>query len=90
MTFFFFQKKGAAYIVTSYAESLKHEHSWRSGPGVAPPRDASGSKYVHVEQQNHDHSASVPLNNVSYSYPYNDTSNSYGGAAHHHHTPTHV
>jgi hypothetical protein len=87
MTFFFSKKnkKGAAYIVTSYAESLKKEHSWRSGPGVAPLRDASGSKYAHVQQQDHDN---VPLNAVS--YPYNDTSNSFGGATHHHHTATPV
>jgi hypothetical protein len=91
MTFFSFKTKGAAYIVTSYADSLKKEHTWRSGPGVAPLRDASGSKYVHVEQQDHDHSTNVPLNNVPYSsYPYNNTSNSFGGTTHHHHTATPV
>jgi len=68
----------AAYIVSSYAKKLEQEKSWRSG------RDTSGSKYTHV--QHDDHGANVPL---SYNYPYNHANNSFAGSTPHYH-PTSV
>jgi len=74
-----YKKTGAAYIVASYAKKLKDEKAWRSGPGVAPPPDnTSGSKYVHVKQQDDQ----IPLTGPSYAYPYRDTNHSFGGAEH--------
>jgi hypothetical protein len=91
--FFFFSKKGAAYIVASYAKKLENEKSWRSGPGVTPLHNTTGSKYTHVQQQDN-HGAHVPLTNPSlaYDYPYSGANNSFGGATPmpHHHAPTSV
>jgi hypothetical protein len=69
----------AAYIVTSYAKKLQDEQAWRSGPGVAPPPDAAGSKYAHVHGDDH-----IPLTGPSYAY--SDASHSFGSAAPHHTT----
>jgi len=60
----------AAYIVASYAQKLKDEQAWRAGPGVAPPREAPGPKYAHVQEEDH-----IPLTG---GYPYSDTNHSFG------------
>jgi hypothetical protein len=67
--------KGAAYIVDSYAKKLLEERAWRAGPGVAPPREAPGPKYTHVQEEDH-----IPLTR---GYPYSDTNHSFGAAAPH-------
>jgi len=70
----------AAYIVTSYAKKLKETKLWRSGPGIAivPVANpaASGPRYAHVKQD--DHESNIPLTNAAYSYPYKDSSHSFG------------
>jgi hypothetical protein len=66
---------GAWYIVASYARKLVDETAWRSGPGVAPPAETPGSKYVTVQQQDDQ----IPLTGPSYAYPYSDTNHSFGG-----------
>ena len=69
--------KGAAYIVTSYANKLKEQKAWRSGPGIVPPMNASGPKYVHVGRDEESH---IPLTGPSYPYAYKDTNHSFGTA----------
>lgn len=88
LLYLFISKKGAAYIIASYAKKLENEKSWRSGPGVTPLHDTSRSKYTHVHQQDdHHHGANVPL---TASYAYGDTSHSFGGSKPHHHDRTAV
>lgn len=79
--FFLSKKKGAAYIVASYAKKLEIEKSWRSGPGVTPLHDTSRSTYTHVQHQD-DHGANVPLTNA---YPYSGANNSFGRSTPHNH-----
>jgi hypothetical protein len=77
-TLFFFSQ-WAAYIVTSYAKKLQEQQLWRSGPGIAPMHD-HGPKYAPVRG---DQESNIPLTGPSHSYPYRDTSHSFGNAAHH-------
>ncbi len=89
---FFYKKKGAAYIVASYAEKLQNEKSWQFGSRVVPLSDTSGPKYPHVtvQQQDH-HDADASLTNAPYTYyPYNDTNNSFRDSTSHYHTTTAV
>jgi hypothetical protein len=78
--FFLSKKKGAAYVVASYATKLENEKSWRSSPGVTPLHDTSRTNYTYVQQQD-DHGANVPLTNP---YPYGGANNSFGGSTPHH------
>jgi len=67
----------AAYIVSSYAQKLRNEKTWRSGPQVvAVPMNNSGPKYAHVKQEDESH----PLNGASYAY--RDANHSFGNSPH--------
>ncbi|KAN0131908.1 hypothetical protein V8E53_010188 [Lactarius tabidus] len=66
----------AAYIVSSYAQKLRNEKTWRSGPQVVaiPMNDNSGPKYTHVKQEDE----SRPLAGASYAYK--DANHSFGNS----------
>jgi hypothetical protein len=66
----------AAYIVSSYAQKLRNENTWRSGPQVVaiPMNDNSGPKYMHVKQEDE----SRPVAGVS--YPYKGANHSFGNS----------
>ncbi|KAH9073082.1 hypothetical protein EDB83DRAFT_159818 [Lactarius deliciosus] len=72
----------AAYIVSSYAQKLRNEKTWRSGPEVVvvPLNNNTGPKYTHVKQEDESH----PLNGASYTYPYRDGGHSFGNSNTHH------
>ena len=77
--FILFFLKGAAYIVTLYAEKLQEEQAWRSGRGIAPLLDTAGSKYAHVLGDDQ-----IPLTGASYAH--SDASHSFGSATSRHTT----
>jgi hypothetical protein len=66
----------AAYIVSSYAQKLQNEKTWRSGPQVVaiPMNNNSGPKYAHVKQEDE----SRPFTGAS--YPYRDADHSFGNS----------
>lgn len=70
----FFQ--GAAYIVSSYAQKLRNEQTWRSGPQVVaiPMNNNSGPKYTHVKQEDE----TQPFTSTSYAY--GDANHSFGNS----------
>ncbi|KAH8996301.1 hypothetical protein EDB92DRAFT_1793867 [Lactarius akahatsu] len=72
----------AAYIVSSYAQKLRNEKTWRSGPEVVvvPLNHNTGPKYTHVKQEDESH----PLTGASYAYPYRDGNHSFGNSNTHH------
>jgi len=60
----------AAYIVSSYAQKLRNEKTWRSGPqGVAVPlNNSSGPKYTHVKQEDESYAYSGPNHSFGHNH----------------------